>query len=264
MQNDSVKLKKPLFCKKITALIAIFVLLASYYPFPQSEYLPQSLQTKTAEAASPSWAGGYGDWAYRKPIPVSGSAAWGAPQTNYQVPVNPSVEEVFDKTGLVGDWNFDEGGGTSAKDLSGQGNNGTLNNSAAWTSSGKFNSAFSGNGSSHNVSTDAFGFDYDYITVEAWVNSNNLSSRQTIFNIPLHLQRETVIHSGNDLFFCRLNGNQFQLGMHVAGRLPNDFLLSLDCEARGRKHLRAGHRRVRPSTHHLLFHQTGVGGQGRK
>jgi len=100
-------------------------------------------------AATPSWSSSYTNWVYRKPIPVAGSASWSGAQTNYQVPVNPSVEEVFDKTGLVGDWNFDEGGGTAASDKSGSGNHGTVSSTSAWTSSGKFGNAFSGNGSSY-------------------------------------------------------------------------------------------------------------------
>ena len=49
-------------------------------------------------------------------------------------------------SGLVGYWKFDEGSGTTAADLSGSGNNGTLVNGPSWTQ-GQVNGALSFDGS---------------------------------------------------------------------------------------------------------------------
>jgi hypothetical protein len=46
--------------------------------------------------------------------------------------------------GLVGEWKFNEGTGTTAADSSGNNNTGTLSNATNWTSSGKQGAAFSG------------------------------------------------------------------------------------------------------------------------
>ncbi len=49
----------------------------------------------------------------------------------------PSATEIYEgapiDTGLVGNWTFDEGSGTTAYDRSGNGNNGTLTNGPTWT-----------------------------------------------------------------------------------------------------------------------------------
>ena len=42
---------------------------------------------------------------------------------------------------LVGEWKFDEGEGTVAKDTSGEGNNGTIVNNPVWTDQGKVRGA---------------------------------------------------------------------------------------------------------------------------
>jgi hypothetical protein len=52
--------------------------------------------------------------------------------------------------GLVGYWPFDEGGGTIAKDYSGNGNNGTLVNNPTWTT-GKVGGALSFDGANDYV-----------------------------------------------------------------------------------------------------------------
>jgi hypothetical protein len=160
---------RPLF----SAWMMLMLIMSGFF-YPFALVTPQ-----TAHAASSSWSSSYTDWVYRKQIPVSGSVAWGAAQTNYQVPVNPSIEEVFDKTGLAGDWNFDEGGGTVASDKSVSVNHGTVSSTSAWTSSGKFNSAFSGNGS-YNCSMPLVSTATDNITMEAWVYSNSASQLSTI------------------------------------------------------------------------------------
>jgi hypothetical protein len=71
---------------------------------------------------------------------------------------------------LVAAYSFDEGSGTSAFDLSGNGNTGSVEG-ASWTTSGKFGSALSFNGSSARVRVaDSASLDLtSAATVEAWV-----------------------------------------------------------------------------------------------
>jgi hypothetical protein len=53
--------------------------------------------------------------------------------------------------GPVGYWNLDDATGTTAKDLSGNGNNGTLTNGPTWTTQGKYGGAVSFDGSDDYV-----------------------------------------------------------------------------------------------------------------
>jgi Concanavalin A-like lectin/glucanases superfamily/Domain of unknown function (DUF1929) len=73
-------------------------------------------------------------------------------------------------SGLVAAWSFSEGTGTTATDLSGHGNNGTISG-ATWTTQGKFGSALSFNGTSSKVTVaDAASLDLSTaMTLEAWV-----------------------------------------------------------------------------------------------
>ncbi len=90
---------------------------------------------------------------------------------------------VFSESGIVGNWRFDDGSEATAKDYSGNGNNGTITNASSTT--GKVGKALSfdstdgdndyvaiPNNSAFNLSTA--------ITVEAWVNPNTVSSTQVI------------------------------------------------------------------------------------
>jgi hypothetical protein len=72
--------------------------------------------------------------------------------------------------GLVGAYSFDEGSGTTATDVSGAGNNGTIKG-ATWTTQGKFGGALSFNGTSNWVTVnDASSLDLtNGMTLEAWV-----------------------------------------------------------------------------------------------
>ena len=73
---------------------------------------------------------------------------------------------------LVGLWSFDEGMGSTANDISGNNNDGTLMGGTSWTS-GKFGNALSFDGSNGYVlvADDAtFEFGTSDFTVEAWIN----------------------------------------------------------------------------------------------
>jgi hypothetical protein len=75
----------------------------------------------------------------------------------------------YAKANLVGLWLFDEGNGTIAKDSSGNGNNGKINN-AAWAD-GKFGKALEFNGIDANVEVEHSPvLSVETFTLMAWVN----------------------------------------------------------------------------------------------
>ena len=83
--------------------------------------------------------------------------------------------------GLVGYWNMNEGLGTLVQDLSGNGNNGTING-ATWVA-GKFGDALSFNGSladyvkvNNSLSLQVTGD----LTLSCWVYFNTLATKQTL------------------------------------------------------------------------------------
>jgi hypothetical protein len=81
-------------------------------------------------------------------------------------------------TGLVAAYSFDEGGGSTASDASGNGNQGTVLG-AAWTSSGKHGSALVFNGFQTNWVTvdDSPSLDFtNAMTLEAWVYTEAFTS----------------------------------------------------------------------------------------
>jgi hypothetical protein len=84
-------------------------------------------------------------------------------------------------TGLVGYWNFDEGSGATANDLSGNNNDGTITG-ATWTSSGMYGGALNFDGTNDYVmvpdddSLDLSGG----MTIAAWINSGSTSGPRVI------------------------------------------------------------------------------------
>ncbi|HJU47413.1 MAG TPA: LamG-like jellyroll fold domain-containing protein, partial [Gaiellaceae bacterium] len=84
-------------------------------------------------------------------------------------------------TGLVAAYGFDEGSGATTTDKSGNGNTGTLANTA-WSAAGKFGNALSFNGTNASVtaadSTSLHGT--SALTVEAWVRPTALGGYNTI------------------------------------------------------------------------------------
>ncbi|MFZ2970492.1 MAG: LamG domain-containing protein [Minisyncoccia bacterium] len=80
--------------------------------------------------------------------------------------------------GLVGYWDMDEGGASTAKDSSANGNNGTLTNGPLWTK-GKKNNAIKFDGKDDYVSqsydTD-FNFGTGSFTVSGWFKHNTISA----------------------------------------------------------------------------------------
>jgi hypothetical protein len=75
-----------------------------------------------------------------------------------------------DRNGLIGEWKFDEGGGTAAIDSSNQKNNGTVVN-GAWVN-GKHGSALSFNGSNSYVLVGSPSGPSGAATIAAWIYKN--------------------------------------------------------------------------------------------
>jgi len=90
------------------------------------------------------------------------------------------VFNVFNN-GLVAAFGFNENTGTVANDNSGNGNNGILTNGPAWSAAGKFGAAISFDGTDDFVNiNDANSLDLtNGMTLEAWVNPNNLTGYKT-------------------------------------------------------------------------------------
>src|SRR5262245_34643285 len=102
--------------------------------------------------------------------------------------------------GLVAAYSFDQGSGSSLPDLSGNSNNGTIAN-ATWSTSGKYGSALSFNGTNAIVNVpDSSSLDLtNGMTLEAWVNPSALgNSWRTV------LMKE---QSGNLVYDMYANGS---------------------------------------------------------
>src|SRR3990172_9496092 len=98
--------------------------------------------------------------------------------------------ELSTDANTLGLWHMNEisygtcSGGADACDSSGNGRHGTAVGTTIETINKRFGAAarsFSGVGD--YISTPSFGFDYDNITIEAWIYTGNLSSRRTIIDM---------------------------------------------------------------------------------
>ncbi|HOI18901.1 MAG TPA: DUF2341 domain-containing protein, partial [Candidatus Woesearchaeota archaeon] len=90
--------------------------------------------------------------------------------TDYQIFVEP---EIFNETGLVGSWHFDEGTGNYTVDSSGNHNTGTLYNSPTWTSSGRYGNAINFDGVNDYVSLSNLSSTTS-ITITGWFKADSL------------------------------------------------------------------------------------------
>jgi hypothetical protein len=89
---------------------------------------------------------------------------------------NLALSPLYNTSGLVGYWPFDEGTGTIAYDQSGNGNNGTLTNGPVWTS-GKVGGSLSFNGSGNYVdlgNSSSLNFS-DGFSAGTWIQGGNYS-----------------------------------------------------------------------------------------
>jgi len=119
-------------------------------------------------------------------------------------------------TGPVGYWNFDESGGPTAYDQSGNGNNGTLHATPAgsnttasqmWTPSGKFGGALEFDGTNDYVDygngTGISTLGVGSFTLEAWVKTSASQGDQGIFQKlgGTGTIRLRTSSAGNNVFF---------------------------------------------------------------
>src|SRR3990172_3413693 len=83
--------------------------------------------------------------------------------------------------GLIAAYGFNEGGGTTVTDLSGNGNSGAVSG-ATWTAAGRYGGALSFNGTNNLVTVnDANLLDLSNgMTLEAWVRPTTLSGWRTV------------------------------------------------------------------------------------
>ncbi|RLG20486.1 hypothetical protein DRN74_05365, partial [Candidatus Micrarchaeota archaeon] len=146
---------------------------------------------------------------YRKPIVITNL---GGELTDYQVLVeNP----IFNETGLIGSWHFNEGSGNLARDSSGAGNDGTLydgntsnddlNTLPRWVD-GKFGKALKFDGVDDYVQISTL---YPYFreryTVEGWMFVSDTGTNDIIWHIDF----------GNEwAYFIRSSSNSFSYVHH--------------------------------------------------
>ena len=109
--------------------------------------------------------------------------------------------------GLVAAYSFNEGSGTLLTDLSGNGNNGTING-ATWTTSGKYGNALSFNGTNALVTVNnAASLQLtSAMTLEAWVYPTTVNSAW-----------RDVIYKGNDNYY--LEGTSSNSSRPAAGAI---------------------------------------------
>ena len=107
--------------------------------------------------------------------------------------------------GLVAAYGFNEGTGTTAVDISGNGNNGTISG-ATWTTSGKYGNAlvFNGTNALVTINNSATLQLNTAMTLEAWVNPS-------VFNGAWR----DVIYKGNDNYY--LEGTSGNMGVPATG-----------------------------------------------
>ena len=99
----------------------------------------------------------------------------------FAIGTNLSLSPIYNNSGLVGYWSFDEGTGTTARDLSGGGNTGTLINNPTWVE-GRVGRALSFDGvddfvlipGSTSLDTPSA------LTVEAWIKDLSTSNNHSL------------------------------------------------------------------------------------
>jgi hypothetical protein len=113
---------------------------------------------------------------------ISARARDAAGNTTTSTSVAVTVSNPVSNTNLVASYGFNENGGTVLTDFSGKNNNGTLANGPVWTVAGKYGGALTFDGTNDLVNiADANTLDLtNGMTIEAWVNSNNLTGYKTV------------------------------------------------------------------------------------
>jgi hypothetical protein len=116
-----------------------------------------------------------GSWRYKRELTVTSGNV--SSYNNYQVQVNPFTDaSLLNNTGLVGSWHFNEDSGVSnstAYDMSGNGNHGSMSTANYRTTSGRFGDAFTGDGTAQNKVLIPASSSINMTTslsIEAWIH----------------------------------------------------------------------------------------------
>ena len=83
----------------------------------------------------------------------------------------------------VGEWSLDDGSGTTAKDKSGNGNNGTLTNGPTWVTNGKVGNAVSFDGSDDHINipySSVFDLGTNNFSIGAWIKTDKPTEDRSI------------------------------------------------------------------------------------
>lgn len=153
--------------------------------------------------------------------------AFAVMQNQPQTPSNPNTLLPPILTGnLVGYWSLDEGIGTSAYDLSGNGNTGTLVNSPTWQSGSncKFGSCLNlVSASSQYVSIGTTPNPSGSFTLTAWINIASTGSTLPIMNKGFNFAELG--------FTMRLSNHHLECGMQNGGYIQQDGTRIIDDNA---------------------------------
>ena len=123
-------------------------------------------------------------------------------------------------------YGFNEGSGSSAGDLSGSGNAGSVLGGATWSSAGRFGKALAFNGSNGSVKVaDSASLDLTTgMTLEAWVRPAALSGWSCVIlkerPETSHLSYEMSANTSSDKPSAFIWVGSAERGVYGAGRLP--------------------------------------------
>jgi hypothetical protein len=145
-------------------------------------------------------------------------ALWNVPLTAQEISALYSSGDYASSANLKGYWKFDEGSGTSLTDLSGNGNDGTING-ATWstdippTPQTTDNRSLSFDGVEDHVFANSILFNTgDEVTISLWVNAETLASSST----------NTFIRQGAcdgvsdpDIYIAQENSNTLAFGLRT-------------------------------------------------
>jgi len=173
--------------------------------------------TTSAEAA---WLTG---WANRRAITIDNTA--GSALTNYQIPLD-TTNSIYNESGLIGSWHFNEGSGTGAQDSSGNYNYGTLVNSPTWTAAGscKFGNCLSFDGWDDYVSVpDSSLWNLkDDFSISMWVRHTGVGQAYISQGQNDANSWQLLVGGGGNLRFVVYSGGGIVLNYELSNEGQND------------------------------------------
>jgi parallel beta-helix repeat protein len=196
---------------------------ATSTPAPTSTSVPSTATPAPTATAAPSPT----TTATPAPSPTTTATPAPSPTTT----ATPAPTRTTSTTGLVGQWNLDEGTGTTAADSSGDGDTGYLHNSPTWTS-GVSGKALKFNGSNNYVQMNDNSVlspltSSGEMTIAAWVNLGQRPSTSGQGRTPFlakgtanNWEYALYAYSNGQIGFTtwQLNGNSY--GEAKGGSLP--------------------------------------------